>query len=169
MSRERRGVTAHGLRRNADALDEFESMVDHLWIPRELIVWPEHLDEMDGHVITAMSIEGVPAAAGARVVLNPRSGHWPDGSISVFWKGVRLFGLDIGGSSHTNDRSRITVPTPHYQRIHPDGTEEAFRVDLAAEHIMDLETAARWLVAKSGLSWTAIWADPPTPPSPARR
>ncbi len=49
-------------------------------------------------------------------------------SVALVWDGVRIMGLDMGGSSHKDTRSR-PVPTPHKHFYDPRGRFETVRFD----------------------------------------
>ena len=135
---------------------DFEEARSNLWIEPAALAWKRL---RTGYQST-QPIEGAPEGAECRLVIGMYDRVWPSGSLSLLWRGTRLFGLDLDGPPHRDAAGR-SVPTPHRQWIERDGREWVEPVNLAQDGMHSAEQAVRAFLQWVGLRWSFVWSDPP--------
>lgn len=148
-------------------LAEYQELLlaERLYLDEQDLVWAP----LRAGASARVPIEGAPSGVQAYVAAyNSGRGKL---NLSLVWNGVRLFGFDEDGPSHTNLAGK-PIPTPHRQ-YYLGGQHQTDPVDLQASNILSMDAAWRWFVdwceIPSGVRWTA---PPPVqlgqPSTPAR-
>jgi len=141
-----------------DPAAEYERAMRHgdLRLPPLPVAWHQGSRNWTASIL----LDGAPEEATPRLVIRASAADWPAGNLSLIWRDVRVRGFDLAGPPHANLRGRM-IPTPHQQWYDASGRQEVGGVDLAAEEIDGLESAARWFVKWCEIQGTLHWRQPP--------